>query len=606
MKFIAQISDGTMVCHLTPEENLPPSTLCTSGMGPMECRSGQAVIKTLGSYIELSLPAISANETYKFILAYPDFKPANRAWLPMGAYLRLENGEIIKLPQLNLGCTPQEIPKAPDLSGLKMLPEPSSWKKEDGLCDISLLASDNVFLLQASKLSERVFSAALLSPNGIKIDVEQTDMPEDAYQMTISSDSIKIQAGSDGGVFYAGVSLAMLKQHHQNRLPCGVIYDEPKFAWRGQHLDCARHFYSIETIKKLLDLMATLKLNRFHWHFADDEAFRLQIECYPELWQKTEWRGEGHLLPAIFSSGPQYGGSYSKDDVRELIAYAKGLNIEIMPEVEFPAHALSIAKVFPETRDPDDTGGEVSVQGYVENVINPAMEATWEIFSRITKECIDLFPLGIIHLGCDELPEQTWMGSPLAKELMGEYNLLSIQDLQSYAIERLASITSENGAQPAAWEEAARGKNCGIQNDAILFSWTGAKPGFNAALAGYKIVMCPAQHTYMDMAHTSDPNDWGASWAAFVSLADTINWDTIPKDRPELADNIMGVQGAFWSEFTTEDEQMWPMLIPRIFGIAAKAWQSQDITQEALYAHANILCQSLEANPSYAINVRKA
>ena len=310
----------------------------------------------------------------------------------------------------------------------------------------------------------------------------------------------------------------------------------------------------------------------------------MQVACLPELWQQTEMRGEGHLIPAIFSGTSESGGSYSKDDARAVIAHAKTLNIEVMPEIEVPAHAFALAKVYPDTRDPDDTGSERSVQGYTANVVNPAMPKTWDILEALATEVGTLFPFGLLHLGCDELPADTWMGSPLAKALMAKEGLETTQDLQGWTMSRLAQTVVKNGQRPAAWEEAAQGKNGGIGHNAILFSWTGAGPGFAAARAGYDVVMTPAQHVYMDMAHTNDIDDWGADWAGAVKLSDTIAWDVIPTDEPELAKHIIGIQGTFWSEFTTQDAQLWPMLVPRILGIASKGWQSHNITSADLHS----------------------
>ncbi|MGR3636660.1 MAG: family 20 glycosylhydrolase, partial [Shimia sp.] len=359
-----------------------------------------------------------------------------------------------------------------------------------------------------------------------------------------------------------------------------------RFSWRGQHLDTARHFYEQQTILDLLDLMALLKFNRFHWHFADDESFRLEIECFPELWQKTALCGEGHLLPALFSGAVEAGGSYSKDTAREIIAHAKALNIEVMPEIEVPAHAIALTHVFPELRDPSDNGAEVSVQGYKGNAANPAIARTWDVLEAIIAEVGALFPFNHLHLGCDELPEGTWMGSPLARDLMKREGLETTDDLQGWMMQKLGAKTVENGQRPCAWEEAAKGANGGIANGAILFSWTGQGPGLEAARNGYDVVMSPAQHVYLDMAHTSDKDDWGANWAAFVSLTDTINWDPVPE--ADLADRIVGVQGTFWSEFTTQDDQLWPMLMPRMLGVSSKAWQTECVGADDLIRLAHV------------------
>jgi hexosaminidase len=400
----------------------------------------------------------------------------------------------------------------------------------------------------------------------------------DAYVITITTEGVSIEAGDYGGRFYACITLLTLLQH--GPLQCGVIKDAPRFGWRGQHLDTARHYYQPETILDLLDLMALLKLNRFHWHFADDEAFRIELESLPELWQQTRMCGEAELLPALFAGSTRAGGSYDKATVRDVIEHANQLNIEILPEIEAPAHALALTHVFPDTRDPADNGAEMSVQGYVANTMNPAMPQTWEVLEKIVAEVADLFPFNHLHLGCDELAEGAWMGSPKARTLMQQEGLSTTDDLQGWMMHRLGQIAMDQGQRPAAWEEAAKGGNGGLGHDAILFSWTGQGPGLEAARNGYDVVMTPAQHVYLDMAHSDDPDDWGASWAAFIGLVDTVNWTPVPD--PELAEKIIGVQGTFWSEFTTQDWQIWPMLLPRMLGVAAMAWQQEPPTSEEI------------------------
>jgi hexosaminidase len=407
---------------------------------------------------------------------------------------------------------------------------------------------------------------------------KEGDQPQDGYVIEISPDSVTVTASSYGGRFYASVTLLTLLQN--GPIPCGQIEDAPRFGWRGQHLDTARHYFEPDTILRLLDLMALLKLNRFHWHFADDEAFRLETDCHPALWQQTQLRGEGQTLPALFSGQPVEGGTYSKDIARAIVAHAKALNIEVMPEIEAPAHALAIATIYPETRDPNDTGSERSVQGYHGNALNPAQPKTWDVLFDLAREVGALFPFGVLHLGCDELPENTWMGSPLARNLMKREGLETTKDLQGWTIAKLAASVVANGQRPAAWEEAAQGSQGGIGNNAILFSWTGQGAGVDAARAGYVVVMTPAQHAYFDMAHTGDLDDWGAKWAAFVDLPDTINWDPIPE--ADIADNVVGVQGAFWSEFTNFDAEIWPMLMPRMLGLSVKAWQSDNLSVKQL------------------------
>lgn len=581
MNYDCCIAEGILVCTIQADRDLANPVFCFSGMAPLGPVRGGVLIRALGSYTEVQLPDLAAGQSHEVHIRYRDgFTPANRAWMPLGPYLRVGR-ELVPLPPTKAG---RQAPKPKDhgsFEGLPTVPQPQSWAPARGQLSVDGFAFEDTALGAVAALAERQGKSFRGKQT---LTLTDKDLPQDAYEIDITPDGVHVAASSYGGRFYAGITLMILLG--QGPISCGKIKDAPRFGWRGQHLDTARHYYAPQTILALLDLMAMLKLNRFHWHFADDEAFRIEIDSVPELWQKTALRGEGQPLPGLFSGKPVEGGTYAKEVVRDIITHAKALNIEVLPEIEAPAHALAITTLFPDTRDPDDTGQECSVQGYRGNALNPAMPRTWELLEAITREIGDLFPFDHIHLGCDELPEDTWMGSPRARDLMAQQGLETTKDLQGWTIARLAAIAVDNGQRPAAWEEAAQGACGGIGHDAILFSWTGQGPGLDAARAGYDVVMTPAQHVYLDMAHTSDRDDWGASWAAFVDLEDTVSWDPVPD--PALADRIIGVQGAFWSEFTTDDTQMWPMLMPRMLGVSAMAWQTDppsgsDIRQLAAF-----------------------
>lgn len=565
MQFTCHIDGSHIICDLTTNYDISKPVLAFAAMAPIKAIEGGLTVQSIGSYCEIALPDLTAGRAHRIVLEYDGgHKPANRAWLPMGPHLMVGDRRI-DLPVGPLGCHPQPFPTQTTDGALPVIPQPLHWTPTGDTILINGFAATDPALRAVASLAER---RGLRFVGDLPVTVETADLPTDAYEIDIQPTAVTIRASGYGGSFYAGITLLHLAQG--GTLPCGTIKDAPRFDWRGQHLDTARHYYAPETLTRLLDLMALYKLNRFHWHFADDEAFRLEVECFPELWQQTAQRGKGHLLPALFSDSASAGGTYSKATAQQIIAHAAELNIEVLPEIEVPAHALALIRVFPDLKDPSDNGAETSVQGYRDNVINPAMARTWDVTETLAKEVGALFPFGHLHLGCDELPPDTWMGSPKARALMAEHDLDTTDDLQGWMMERLAKTVLSNGQRPCAWEEAAKGKNGGIGNGTILFSWTGQGPGVDAARAGYDVVMSPAQHIYLDMAHTSDPDDWGASWAAFVNLSDTVNWDPIPD--PDIADRILGVEGTFWSEFTTQDNQIWPMLLPRICGVAVQAW----------------------------------
>ena len=554
------------------------AVLCFSMMAPMALLSAGQVIRAVAGYTE-----ILADLTQGFTIAFKDksFEVFNIGWLPQGAYLRLTDGTCHDLKIAFEAPEPESPPATPppDTTLLKLVPQPASWQPDGGAMPGSsgFSIGENAFpsaLKSASELAGRLALPPLLG-GAHSLDIrEDLALEPEGYVIDISPIKSTIWAATATGTFYAAVTLINLQATYGAQIPTGRLEDSPRFSWRGQQLDCARHFYQPETLLKLLDLMALLKLNRFHWHFSDDEAFRLEVKCFPEIWQKTAMRGESCLIPAVFGGGQgPTGGSYSLGFAQDLVARAAELHIEVLPEVEIPAHAYGLNQVFPALKDPADNSLAPSVQGYIDNTMNPATPFMWTLTEALIAEITALFPLNHIHLGCDERPPEAWLKSPLAQAFMAENGLQTTDDLQEWAIAKAARFARTCGAQPCAWEEAAQGQNGGIQNDAILFSWTGQGPGLEAARNGYKVVMTPAQHLYFDHTHSTDFTESGARWAGFLPLEKTVEWQPVPPNEPELEANIIGVEGAFWSEFTHADAEMEPKLAPRILGLAEVAWR---------------------------------
>ncbi len=578
--YAAHIGGGHIECNFESDRALDDAVFCFSCLAPMKVVAGGQKVRGVGGYTEVLLPPLTKGQAHDLILAHEveEFVPVNRAWLPLGAYLRVGT-QILDLPPGVAGVRARtwRPPHATDVP-LRLCPQPRSFNPTGETLHVDVFTRSTDRLDAVDRWCQRLGQPPLLGGRGVALDIKEcASLPAQGYSLTITPGGCSVEFADAAGLFYAGVTLATLRGTHGGALPCGVMEDAPRFSWRSQLLDCARHFYEIEFILRLLDLMALMKLNRFHWHFADDEAFRLSLDSLPELAQ-THIRGEGCLVPGVFGGGSRSGGAYSKADVQRVVAHAKALQIEILPEIDVPAHALALTMLYPDTLDPDDLGQDVSVQGYQTNVMNPARDESWQIWHAMAREVTTLFPFAHVHLGGDELPDGTWMRSPAAQALMHKEGLETPHDLLGWTLNRLATYLRSLGVHPAAWEEAALG--CvGIENAAILFSWSGQARGLAAARAGYKVVMTPAQHTYFDMAHTDDPDDWGANWAAYVDLAATVNWDPVPEDEPELEANIIGIQGAFWSEFTTADHEAEAMIFPRILGLATKAWQPRDTDQ---------------------------
>lgn len=580
LRFEAAIEGRTIRCRIGTDRALVAPVFCFSLIAANRPVSGGTLVRQVAGYSEVALPDLAAGTVHEVVLEHLEaaFRPVNRAWLPLGAYLRHAGG-VEALPALPAGVISGEAPEPPPCPGLRLVPPPQSWVPAVGTADASRgFSTQSHALDEVEALAGRLNLGPFLG-HGLPLRLHHdAGLPVEGYRLSIGEKGVELVHADAAGAFYGGITLLQLQATHDGALPCGVIEDAPRFGWRGQHLDCARHFFGVDTILRLLDLMALVKLNRFHWHFADDEAFRLQVDCLPELWKRTAFRGEGEAVPGVFGGGIRSGGSYAKADVGRILERAAALHIGVLPEIEVPAHAFAFNQAVPGLRDPGDNGAELSIQGYAQNILNPAMEKTWEILIPLAEEVAGLFPIGMLHLGCDELPPGAWEGSPLVTALKARGGLVDRDDVQGWMMERLAGHLVARGIRPAAWEEAAKGMQGGIAHEALLFSWTGQGPGIAAARMGHDVVMCPAQKVYFDMAHTGDPGDWGAAWAAFVNLEETVNWSPVPKGAEDVAHRIVGVQGCFWAEFTTADAEIEPMLAPRILGLACKAWEPDGAT----------------------------
>jgi hexosaminidase len=319
--------------------------------------------------------------------------------------------------------------------------------------------------------------------------------------------------------------------------------------------------------------MCLFKLNKFHWHGTDDESFRFKLDSNPELATATAKRGDSLLVPPIFGSGPSpTGGCYDSSDINRIIERASSNYIDVMPEFDLPGHNLSLIQLFPSTRDPRDKSNEVSVQGYFNNTLNPAMPDTYSIIEPLIDDLCNLFPGEYIHLGGDEMPPDSWTESPEVNDLKKKYNLQTNKDVLSWFINKLSARVESNGKKTATWQEAEDGSYLEKKSDKLLFAWQNLESGYKLARNGFKVVLCPAEHIYFDMAQSQTYSDRGVNWAAIVSLEDTVDWQIIPSDEPELESNIEGIQGHLWSETITQDSHMEAMLCPRIIGLSESAW----------------------------------
>ena len=580
--------------------------LCFSMLAPVKVVENCTIFNSIGGYIELTHPQVfilNPGDEWSFKYAYEKsrHKPMNYRWAPQGCFLKTHNGDTISLKVIDLDLkrissvapTPNIPEHKINYKSLRLVPHPYSWSPSAGVCNLS--APINVFF-EDNQIVNSAYSSAMNLDNRLNLNFFPDTVNEDSdkattsvklklkkfevessYRITITSDVVEINAGDEIGIYYGLVSLMQLAQTYHQLVPCGSIFDQPRFTWRGQHLDTVRHFYSVDSILKLLDLMSLFKLNKFHWHGTDDEAFRFKLDGHPEIATSTAKRGNNLLVPPVFGSGPEAtGGCYDRDDIQKIINRASNNYIEVMPEFDLPGHNLSLVNLYPRTRDPEDKSCEVSVQGYIENTINPAMPETIRLTESLIDDLCSMFPGEYIHLGGDEVAPEAWSKSPAIENLKNERNLKNSKDVASWFINKLSKRVELNNKKTASWQEAEDGNHYDEKSDKLLFSWQNLESGFNLARQGYQVVLCPAEHIYFDMVQSRNYADRGANWAAVLPFESTVDWQIIPENEPELEAKIRGIQGHLWSETILKDDEMESMLCPRILGLSESAWTNQN------------------------------
>ena len=601
-------SDGFFCSKLinNSEHKIDNFLFCFSVLSPIKSVENCIVSKSVGGYSELSHPTQSTLNpgeewNFKYCYQYSRHKPMNHRWAPQGGFLKVQNGNTIYLDMTDIDYERvSSVASILQVSGdkfnyesLRLVPHPYSWDPSAGVCNLCSpidVVFDDIEIINsayqsASELGSRLNLNFLSGTANEKNEKASTSLKlklqdlsdESSYRITITSDDVEITAGDEVGFYYGLISLMQLAQTYHQLIPCGSIFDKPRFSWRGQHLDTVRHFYSVDSLLKLLDLMSLFKLNKFHWHGTDDEAFRFKLDSNPELANATAKRGNNLLVPPIFGSGPSpTGGCYDSSDIKQIIERASSNYIDVMPEFDLPGHNLSLIQLFPATRDPRDKSNEVSVQGYFQNTLNPAMPETFLLIEPLLDDLCNLFPGEYIHLGGDEVSPESWKSSPAVEALKTKYNLTNNKDVLCWFINELSSGVHSNGKKTAAWQEAEEGNHHEEKTNKLLFAWRDLESGHDLARKGYKVVLCPAQHIYFDMAQSRDYSDRGINWAAIVSFNTTLDWEIIPSDEPEIEENIEGIQGHLWSETILKDSDMESMLCPRILGLSESAWTSQN------------------------------
>ncbi|EGR2529028.1 beta-hexosaminidase [Vibrio cholerae] len=401
-------------------------------------------------------------------------------------------------------------------------------------------------------------------------------LDEGHYQLNIEAQGIKIEAGSHSGFMHASATLLQLAQAHQGslRFPLVKIVDAPRFKYRGMMLDCARHFHSLEQVKRVINQLAHYKFNVFHWHLTDDEGWRIEIKRLPQLTDIGAWRGMDEVLEPQYSLlTERHGGFYTQDEIRAVIEYASDRGITVIPEIDVPGHSRAAIKALPEWLvDEEDCSQYRSIQYYNDNVLSPALPGTYQFLDIVLEEVAALFPSQFIHIGADEVPHGVWVDSPKCQALMQEQGYTDPKELQGHLLRYAEKKLKSLGKRMVGWEEAHHGDK--VSKDTVIYSWLSEKAALDCAKQGFDVILQPGQFTYLDIVQDYAPEEPGVDWAGVTPLERAYGYEPladVPANDP-LRKRILGIQCALWCELINNSERMEYMLYPRLTALAEGGW----------------------------------
>lgn len=402
---------------------------------------------------------------------------------------------------------------------------------------------------------------------------EKQGLSEEAYELSISSSGVYIRASHEKGFFYGVQSFIQLLPPNKRiaNLPYLEIQDEPRFEWRGLHLDVGRHFFPKEFIMKYIDLMALYKFNTFHWHLTEDQGWRIEIKKYPKLTEIGSQRKETILeknFDPYVGDGKPYGGYYTQEEIKEIVAYAQERQVTIVPEIEMPGHSLAALAAYPElgcAAGPYEVGTK---WGVYDDIYCPS-ELTFEFLENVLTEVMALFPSKYIHVGGDEAPKTAWKQSNVAQDVIKREGLKDEFELQSYFIQRIERFLNANGRQLIGWDEILEG---GLAPGAAVMSWRGEAGGIEAAEAEHYVVMSPNAEMYFDH-YQANPANEPLAIGGYTTIESVYQYEPIPAALDEeYHQYILGAQANVWTEYMKTSDHVEYMVYPRAVALAETVW----------------------------------
>jgi len=399
----------------------------------------------------------------------------------------------------------------------------------------------------------------------------------EGYNLTSNGRCVTIVARTAHGLFNGAQTLAQLVTRTDARwtVPSLIITDSPRFQWRGLMLDCARHFFSVAEVCRLIDQMALHKFNTFHWHLTDDQGWRVEVKRYPKLTEIGAWRAESPVMgDRKKGDGQPYGGFYTQADLRAVVAYAAARHITVVPEFEMPGHSTAAIAAYPELGNDDIPGWKPSsthLRWGVDPRILAPKERTFEFIANVFDEILPIFPGAYVHIGGDEVPKDQWKSSPFAQKTIKENGLKDENELQSYFIRRVEKLLSQRGKRLIGWDEIQEG---GLSPAATMMVWRNVKWAKLALAQGNSIVMADTAHTYLDYGQGATPG--GPAFDVIggkITVEQVYGLEPVPVGtEPERSAQVLGCQGQLWAEYIWSAGKLDYMAWPRACALAEVAW----------------------------------
>lgn len=401
---------------------------------------------------------------------------------------------------------------------------------------------------------------------------------KEAYTLEINENEIDICASSAAGIFYALVSLKSLLLSDNEKIDCTFIYDKPEYEWRGFLLDTSRSFYSVEFIKKVLDLCAFHKMNRFHWHLTDDQGWRISIPEYPKLTEigSKRFANTSPLSPDVGNSCNQERVQfYTDDEIKEIVEYANNRNITIVPEIELPGHSSALLSAYPEFGCKGESYKVENRWGIFEDVLCAGNDKIFDLYNAIFKTVSRLFPGKWIHIGGDECPTSMWEKCPKCQERIKKEGLSSTKQLQPWVTKKMVELVLSYGKTPIAWDEVIDNtEKSPVNKNVIVQSWRGVEGGEKAVKMNHKVIMSPQTLCYLNLKNINSDEEPGR--LGFITTKKAYSYTPITSEMSkDCVDSVLGGECTFWSEEMPYSKIVEYMMFPRFCAISESLWLAE-------------------------------